>query len=367
MRYIVAFLLPVIGVCIAFLEGKSHDYVLIDIILLLLAEYVVNLLYERLKNNAIEYISGYALRVEHYFPWVERVVKKESKRDSNGHWVTEKVVKYVNHPDEYVEVFNIDHVQNISAKDFHWFCRRWGTGLYSIQTDHKNCVEGGGGEACDWDEDENSTETITITHRYHNPFRSSNSLFRSRLIEEERAVELGLCSYPEIEDNQEQSVIMVKEGVDIPDDLDEALVALQRLNAFCGESSEIHVFILLFPASDGIGITAYQKDYWNGLNKNELLICLGMNGQKVQWCEAMSWMDDKTLELKIRSYFIHHPRLRLTKFVSWLRANLIFWNRKEFKDFDYLKKGVPGSDYWLFLFVSFLVSALLCYICFRMG
>ncbi|MBR6130267.1 MAG: hypothetical protein IKQ20_00220 [Bacteroidales bacterium] len=39
-------------------------------------------LYKRLQNNAKEFLSGYMREVMHFFPWVERVVREEYRRDS---------------------------------------------------------------------------------------------------------------------------------------------------------------------------------------------------------------------------------------------------------------------------------------------
>ena len=165
MRYYIIFSLPVIGACIALTTGTNPDSDIWAILLLLLVEFVLYLLYKRLKNNATEFLSGYMCRIEHYFAWVERVVKEEYQRDANGNQSKVKVARYVNHPDEYVEVFNINHKQHVSAEEFNRVCKRWNTGLYSFQTNHKNCVKGGGGEACKWNGDENSTKTATIIHK----------------------------------------------------------------------------------------------------------------------------------------------------------------------------------------------------------
>jgi hypothetical protein len=295
MRYYVAFLLPVIGTCAALVNKTDTESDFWVVIFLLLAEGVLYVLYKRLKNNAVEFLSGYMCTVKHYFPWVERVVCEEYRRDNNGNQYKVKVEKFVNHPDEYEEVFNINHKQNMSQDDFEYVCSIWGSRMYSFETNHKNCVRGGGGEACNWNRDENSTKTVTITHQYHNPLKKSNSLFRSSNISKERAAELGLFDYPKIDSSDEQKVLLVKDGVPLSDDLSRAAIALQRLNAFCGKTSQIHVFILLVPASDEIEFSAYQKDYWKGLNKNELVICLGVSNNMIQWCEAMSWSDNKTL------------------------------------------------------------------------
>lgn len=164
-------------------------------------------LYKRLQNNAKEFLSGYMREVMHFFPWVERMVREEYRRDSNGNQYKVKVEHFIHHPDEYVKVFNIDLQKHISKWEFESICDLWGTPFHSFQTHYPNCVQGGGGEACEWDGDEMSTETATITHRYSNPLRQSNSIFRSRIISKKKAKELGLCNYPKASrDNDQQTL-----------------------------------------------------------------------------------------------------------------------------------------------------------------
>jgi len=365
MRYFIVYFLPVAAAGITLLSLQNTDLIFWTVFFLLIAEWLLYFLHKKLKNNAKEYVSGYLCKVLHYFPWVERVVDRETRYDQNGHSYTVEVERFVKHPDEYYEVYNISYQPSISGYEFDRMCDRWGTGMYYFDTNHHNCVSGGGGEACDWDGNEDSTYTATITHRYNNPLVKSNSLFRNGFISKKKAKELGLFKYPDARGSREQMVILVHEDVAIPEDFDSALAELQRLNAFCGDVYEIHVFILLFPADKGIEIASQQRDFWKGLNKNELVVCLGVNDQKVQWSEAMSWLDNKTLELKIRSYFIDNPVLGLTQFVTWLRSNLEYWKRKEFKDFDYLKKGKPSRNYWILLIISIVISGLFVYFLLR--
>ncbi|MCR4966110.1 MAG: hypothetical protein K6A41_10715 [Bacteroidales bacterium] len=358
MRYFIVYFLPVAAAGITLLSLHDRDLVFGTVFFLLIAEWLLFFLHKKLKNNAKEYLSGYACKVLHFFPWVERRVNRETRYDSNGRSYTVEVEEFINHPDEYYELYNIDYQPPITGYEFERMCDRWGTGINYFDTNHPNCVRGGGGEECDWDGNEYSTYTATITHRYNNPLVKSNSIFRNSFISKKKSKELGLFEYPSARGSGEQMVILLHEGVAIPEDFDNALGELQRLNAFCGDIYQIHVFILLFPADKGIQMASLQRDYWKGLNKNELVVCLGVNGQNVQWCEAMSWSDNKTLELKIRSYFIDKPELNLSQFVVWLRSNLNYWKRKEFKDFDYLKKGKPSRNYWIWLTISFVISIL---------
>jgi hypothetical protein len=106
--------------------------------------------------------------------------------------------------------------------------------------------------------------------------------------------------------------------------------------------------VLLFDASQGVGVALKQQSYWKGGNKNEFVVCLGVDygdipqsmlhdrKATVKWCKAFSWCDAPTLESATESWFIANSELRLDSYAAWLRDHLGLWKRKEFSDFKYL-------------------------------
>ena len=53
----------------------------------------------RRAHRVVEYLSGYAIEVEHHEAWTEKVVTYVSYRDSSGNMQTRRQVSYVYHPD----------------------------------------------------------------------------------------------------------------------------------------------------------------------------------------------------------------------------------------------------------------------------
>lgn len=358
--FFIAFLLPLLAVGAAFLWGVDPTYWWAYTLIAFAAEGLDYWVF-RLKTTSKEYLSGYVTSVIHHFAWVERRETTELKTGANGKTYTVKKVEYIDHPDEYFWGLNTGKSQGISADTFYHMSHLWGTGRHHIPVYHANCVSGGDGEESLWDGREYNTQTVTYTHRYRNPVKNSNSVFRGRHIGKEEAAELGLFNYPKVA-GLEQQVVMVHSGLTCGDDIDDANFQLQHLNAFCGLQHEIHSFILLFPAEAGVGIAFKQRDYWEGCNKNEFVVCLGVDGDKVAWCHTLSWMDAPTLDVAVKDYFLHNPSLRLSSFVSWLRDHLDLWKRKEFKDFRYLGWNMSHSGSTLFWLVALAgsVATLLC-------
>lgn len=358
--YIVAFALPPIAMIIALLCGADTGYWWAYLLITLAAEGVIYLVFH-FQTTSTEYLSGYVTSVTHHFAWVERREITETKYDSEGKSYTVKRIEHIKHPDEYFWALNTGKSFTITSNAFHRMCKRWGTEIERISVYHPNCVSGGDGEACYWDGDEYNTQTVTYTHRYYNPVKNSNSVFRGQRISRIEAKKLGLFDYPKTS-GWEQDVLLVSKGVKHRSDYDEAAYELKHLNAFCGLRNEIHVFIILFPASAGVGIALKQRDYWEGCNKNEFVVCLGIEGDKVEWCHTLSWMDKPELDVKVKEYFIHHNKVQLKLFVIWLRNHLYLWKRKEFSDFKYLgwQMSQSGSTLFWAIVLALTIVVLFC-------
>lgn len=195
----------------------------------------------------------------------------------------------------------------------------------------------------------------TRTEHYTNKVRHSGSIFRLDRIKEKEARSLGLFFYPPVREDQDSIL-----GRDFPQS---TLKKFRLLNALNGWNHQIHLFILFFDAKQGIQIAEKQRAFWEGGNKNELTVCLGMDEGMVQWCRAFSWCDDITLQVKTEGWFRDHPSLDMDAFHRFLLNNLHLWKRKEFKDFNYLHVSLSKKQMiWLSLLTILLEVGIIIYL-----
>lgn len=114
----------------------------------------------------------------------------------------------------------------------------------------------------------------------------------------------------------------------------------------------MRLYILLFDYLKGIDIAEQQKRYWNGGNKNEFIICLGLTSKsEVKWAYVFSWSDEKNLEIETTQWFLKNRNLNLNSFYNWFFHHHKKWKRKEFKDFDYI--SIP-LKLWQLLTIYFI-------------
>jgi hypothetical protein len=89
-------------------------------------------------------------------------------------------------------------------------------------------------------------------------------------------------------------------------------------------------------------------------------VCLGYDNAKdsVTWCNAFSWCDDPKLEVATKRYFLDNPRMDLSGYAIWLENHIDLWQRKEFKDFDYLSIPLTSGQQMALLFITLFFNVL---------
>ena len=329
-----------------------------------------------------EYLSGYAVNIQHHNPWVERVIYTETYTDSKGQTHTRTKVRYVTHPDRWLMVLNTGRVTEINPDTYNTFRGLWRSPMQRIWPAHFNCVSGGGGQQYDWDNVYDNALTETYTGLYKNYIRNSDSIFKAGKVTSEEAKSLGLIDYPSssmwyLERDAVLVSPLLKMG--IPESVQRRI---QLVNAFNGLSHQIHVFVLLFRAEPGLETALRQRDFWRGGNKNEFTICLGIGDgapssaeskdnadvhvnaevPSVKWCKAFSWCDIPRMETAVESWYIENPALDFPALEQWLRDNMNLWKRKEFSDFKYLGTRLSTGRSILVGILAVLLCAAMWYI-----
>jgi hypothetical protein len=109
----------------------------------------------------------------------------------------------------------------------------------------------------------------------------------------------------------------------------------------------------------GPEIASRQRDYWEGGNKNEVVMCLGISLKDgiIKWARGFSWADSPELQVRLRQY------LEGTKFNPEAYANRVeslvksgIWKRKQFKDFDYLSVELTDTQTTILLVLILLYN-----------
>lgn len=299
----------------------------------------------------IEYLGSYVTKIRHYDEWdewVERTCSREvpSGTDSEGNTIY--TTEYYDcsyrdyHPEKWTYFDANGHEGTIFYKeDFNKFKKQLGNPPMKF-VDMKRDYYRIDGDAQDyyWDGREKTICTLTSSHRYKNKIQNSRSIFNFTEIDEKDVDSLGLYRYPELDWYDQTPVVsevaIPKDGID----------AIKYINGYYGQKYQFRNYILVYQNKD-LEISELQRSYWKGGNKNELVVCIGVDDSlKVKWCNAFSWCDAPVLDVKTESYFMETDSLDLVDYSKMLRSCLENgdWVRKEFIDFDYIKSEVSTTQ-----------------------
>lgn len=312
------------------------------------------------KSNVAdtEYFNNLAVKVRYYEPWNEYIHRTCSYTTCSGsgktqscttHYYDCSYVKY--HREYWVIISDTGTEINISVAEFNKLKALWKAQRVFVDMERNYHTQDGDAYDYGWNSLPSTAQNITSAHYYDNKTQSANTIFKFADMTDEEAKKEGLYAYPKIYSGYDQPTIL---GVFVADSTRRKY---DYLNGSLGAKKEIKLFVLYF-WNKGRSIATQQKNYWKGGNKNELVICIGVDraSKKVQWVEAFSWSKIPTVESNIKAWYAANVSFSLEKFNPVL-AGFIYsdWHRRNFEDFDYIEIELSQTQVvWLWAILSVL-------------
>lgn len=356
---ILIFLIPIVTVGILAFKFREKtalwEYVVVLVPSVLLF-FTLKYSFVYISSLDKEYLSDLVSKITYYEDWDETVMVTHTRTVScgNGKTRTETYVvperRY--HPKRYVYETVTGETNDVSEDEYKLICYK--LNMPAVFKDMHRSYRSKDGDAyvTSWNRTRENSYPVTWTHLYQNKVKASSySIFKYGNISEEEIKENKLFDYPEIKNNDQNPIL----GFNATDtDID----AVRYLNGYRGPKNQIHVFILCFN-NPSLEVAEMQKAYWQGGNKNEFVVCLGVKNNTVIWCNPFSWSDEPMLEVKTRDYFIKHPDINFKDYAEWLDTQIDKnWHRKEFNDFNYLS---------IELSIGWYIAILLIILCYNVG
>ena len=317
---------------------------------------IVRLIMVSYNNTDTEYLGDYITKVRHYDDWDEWVHRTCTRTVKSGKTTITQTYdcSYRRYHPERWSYFDQDGEEHwlFYKEEFDEIVRRFGTKMIFVDMHRRYYTKDGDAQEYRWNGSEKTAWPVTHSHNYTNKLQNSRSIFNFEEIDKEYADSIGLYDYPPIEMYDQNPIL--SHTIKLPKNQEDAL---RYTNGFYGKKHQFRVFVLLFENKD-IKISEKQRSYWKGGNKNELVVCLGVKNNKVNWCNAFSWCDIPTIEIKTESYFIQNDTLDLKAYSDLLRKSLDNgeWVRKNFEDFSYLKPELSLTQEIWILVISILLN-----------
>lgn len=322
----------------------------------ILVSVIVRLIMVSYNNTDTEYLGDYITKVRHYDEWDEWIHRTCTRTVRTGKTTTTQTYdcSYRQYHPERWSYFDQDGEEHwlFFEEEFNEIVRKFGTKMVFVDMHRRYHRIDGDAQDYYWNGSEETAWPVTHSHKYTNKLQNSRSIFNFEDISEKDADSLGLYDYPSIE-KYDQTPILSK-TIKLPQNQEDAL---RFTNGFYGKKHQFRVFVLLFE-NESIEISEKQRSYWKGGNKNELVVCLGTNDNKVKWCNAFSWCDVPTVDVKTESYFSERDTLDLKAYSDFLRISLENgdWERKNFEDFSYVKTELSMTQQIWIMIISILLN-----------
>lgn len=360
---IIAFTIPFIValVLLIFFHKRTAwwEYLLV-IVPSILFVIVCEAIFRSDNSDDVEYLGTYITKIRHYDRWneyIHRTCTREvpNGKDSEGHtkYRTETYdCSYVeDHPERWA-YFTNDGQENyfIGESEYDRVKEKFGTEPQFVDMNRDYYTIDGDAQDTYWNNSIQALQDITISHKYNNPIKSSRSVFKFEDISDEEADSLGLFRYPDIEEYEQDPVL----GVNYSQYQKQFI---KYLNAFYGRDKQFRMYLLFFKDKPE-EIVEKQRSYWQGGNKNELVVCVGYHKSgksiKVDWANAFSWEDKPVLSVKARDWFLSNRTPDLSKFKAYIEPYIQSqWKKKQFKDFSYVTVEISDTQYkWMLIFLT---------------
>jgi hypothetical protein len=337
-----------------------HKVVWWEVLLLIVPSALIILLMNTImvayNTSDTEYLGSYITKVNYYEPWNERVSCRhpiyctrtypcgtaKSPRTCTSTYVCGHVHPYDvdYHPEEWTKEDNFKDEYSISQSEFNSLRKLFATKEYFVELDRDYHTIDGDAYCTDWAGEPERSSVITKEGSYTNKIRASHSVFKFEDIDEKEVKRWSLYDYPEVTDYKQKVVLGKK-----IDGLTER--KLQYVNGYYGPKKQFKLFVLFFK-NQSMDVANKQRSYWEGGNKNEFVVCIGVdNSGRFEWVDAFSWMSKPALEAEVEDFIMNHEDVKLKKFADWLPGQVAaHWKRRDFKDFEYLQMELTETQIW---------------------
>lgn len=358
-----ALLVPVLASFIMFIFFK-HKITWWEFVIPFAVSLIVALIFklsiEASATSDTEFWNGTIVKGEYYEEWNEYIHKTCTEqyacgRDSKGNttYCTRTYdCSYVDYHPPYWELTDDNGLTiTVSKYLYERLVKKFGNNNFVELNRHYYTIDGNKYVSY-WPKTDETIECMVTAHRYENRVQAARDVFNFPETDTADIRLYGLYNYPNIE--YEYSQLNLLGNIQYKSYYDHKL---EVLNAKLGKKKQVKVFVLLF--NDKLREAGLKQEaYWKGGNKNELVVCIGLDKEKnVTWSHVFSWTENQIIKINIRNYIESSKKLNLGKTIDFIYdevdKNFV---RKHFKDFNYLTVDPTTSELiWTFV-VTLIVN-----------
>ena len=319
------------------------------------------------QTDDTEYWGGHITQATYYEEWDEEVSCSHpvyctgTTTDSEGKTTTYEYVCGTQHlydVDYHSPYWNMENNLGetfyISQNYYHSLLERWNANEIFVELNRDYHSIDGNKYVIEWDKKESSVELTTSTHTYENRIQASHTIMNYDEVDTSDVRKYKLFEYPKIL-GFNQCATLGMGGINYI----QGIRRIDYLNGLLGSTKKLRTYVLIFkntPEKTGF----LQERYWKGGNKNEFIICIGLDkDDNIVWNHNFSWTKAEEPKINIRDYLLVNNQGKKLDMLDF--ANFTFktlqseYKYRSFKEFDYLTIEPSTTQItWCFIIVILL-------------
>jgi hypothetical protein len=191
-------------------------------------------------------------------------------------------------------------------------------------------------------------EPVAVTHEFRNYVRASDSsLFYTGHGTISGQFEGQIPQYPMSIYDYHRLDRVLSAGVQI-DSRKLSNILSEKLKAL-GPARQANVIVVF--TKHGPAYAEAQYAHWFGGKKNDVIVTVGVDGEKIAWADVRAWTDSQLFKVQLRDRIVFMETFNPEKVLDEISDEVMkSFSRKSFKDFEYLK-----DDLWLDWYVYLIV------------
>lgn len=321
---------------------------LVPIAATLIFTFSMKAIIEHVQVTSTEYWGSFVDRVEYYEDWNE-YIHRTCTTSCGKNCTTTYDCSYVQYHSAYYQIITTTGEKvKISKAEYNKLKKKYGNVAFTELNRHSYTNDGDKYHS-KWEGDSIKATPVTTLHSYENRIKASDqSVFHFEEVDKKDVKRYALKEYPEMKGYKLPAVIG-----DNSNDAIEANKKFQYINGLLGHKKQVRFFILIFK-DQPINAALYQEWYWSGGNKNEFVICVGIDSERnVNWCKPISWTRSEIMKSEVKSFVEGQDTLNLNSLAEFIQVEAAEkFERRHFKEFDYLTVNPPT---WAVLLTYILV------------
>lgn len=363
-----AFLIPlIISIACFFIYSKKITWweILLNIGATSVGILIVTVIMSSSFKNDEEY-NGYFIKEARYYEYWETYVDQTcTSTVSCGENCTTTVTYDCSYCDTNSPVYSLVDTGNneyyVSENEYKNYVRLWNhkspefVELNRRIDESGSCGEDGDMYRVTWNGDIKNSVASTKKIYYKNKLKANKSAFDYPTISSEKARSIGLYDYPKVDNYYQNSVL----GSDSLNFKNKKYFnkRINYINGLYGNTHNSRVYILLFK-NKPLDIAIKQEYYWEGGNRNELVICIGVDDKaNITWVKPFSWTSNKTILPNVREDLMEIGTLNNSEQIAVsIEKNIekyFKWRNFEV-DFKYLTYS-PSTGGMIFIYIFALI------------